>query len=133
MNTYNKAISYNKINAMQGKFPNIKLNYNKALVSMGNLPIAINAKVRKTANGVEFTWENEEGLPVNCKNDQVMLLISLPDEKDSVVKLSTAFRSAGKDSIKLYKKHLNQRIEAFIAFRSDDRKSISNSVYCGSL
>lgn len=133
MNTYNKAISYNKINAMKGKYPNIELNYEKALVSMGNLPTAINAKVSKTKSGVEFTWENKEGLSDNYAADQVMLLICLPDEKNSAVKLSTVFRSAGRDSIKMSKKYMNQRMEAFIAFRSDDRKSISNSVYCGSL
>lgn len=132
-NAYNGAVAYNFKHALQGEFPEISVDYSKALLSKGDLPAALNTTIVKTADGIEVTWESPEALSANREEDQVMLLVYLPEEKNSVCKLSNVLRPAGKDSIPLHESILNQQLEVYISFRSDDRKAISDSVYCGSL
>lgn len=56
-NEYNEAVSYNKKNALQGEYPNIRLDYNKFLMSMGTLPVAVKPSISQNGVEITFNWE----------------------------------------------------------------------------
>jgi hypothetical protein len=83
-NEYNEAVSYNKKNAIQGAYPNISLDYTKVLVSMGDLPVAVNPVINQTAKAdeIEFNWEVTADLPIQrYTNDRAMLMLYFPELK----------------------------------------------------
>ena len=52
---YNKATSYNKMNATQGEYPNISMDYSKVRISDGDLPIAEGTEVTAVEGELRFT------------------------------------------------------------------------------
>ncbi|AOM78484.1 GNAT family N-acetyltransferase [Pedobacter steynii] len=132
---YNEAVSYNKLNALQGEYPNISLDYTKVLVSMGDLPMAVNPAISQNADGneIEFNWEIPADLSYQYDNDRAMLMIYFPALKVSCYHLIGSKRAEGKDTIRIDGAHAGERMEAYISFIKDDGKQVSNSVYAGSL
>lgn len=132
----NKAVSYNKKHALKGVYPNIEMDYEKALVSMGNLPPLMLPEVEITLQGLNFTWNPNAWIPWPRCNDQVMLLAYFPEivhEPNACFVLSGAKRSAGSDDLKLPAPLLGKTMEIYIAVVSDDRTQVSTSQYLGRL
>ncbi|SHF45460.1 GNAT family N-acetyltransferase [Pedobacter caeni] len=132
-NEYNEAVSYNKKNALQGVYPNISLDYDKVLLSMGTLPVAINPTISQNEEKITFNWETSD-IPGSAHyNDRAMLVIYFPDLKDSTCYLIGAKRGEGKDVIAIDSPNINERMEAYISFAKEDGRAISNSIHVGSL
>ena len=132
-NFYNAAVSYNKKQALQGSYPNISMDYTKALLSIGNLLTAAKAEISSQEDGIEFKWEVPGDLPQERRNDRAMLLIYFPDAGTSNYMLSGARRHEGREVVYIPKKHTESRIEAYISFMNEDGTEISESVHAGSL
>jgi len=134
-NEYNEAVSYNKKNAIQGEYPNISLDYTKVLVSMGDLPVAVNPVINQTAKAdeIEFNWEVAADLPIQRYNDRAMLMVYFPELKLTFYHLSGSKRVEGKDILRIDSDYAGERMEAYISFVKDDGQRVSNSVYAGSL
>jgi len=132
-NEYNEAVSYNKKNALQGEYPNISLNYTKVLMSMGNLPVAVNPSISQNGTEVTFNWETSASPVSEYHTDRSMLVIYFPDIKETCCQLIGAKRVEGKDVIVIGPEHINKRMEAYITFIKDNGKQISDSVHAGSL
>ncbi|WP_316834831.1 DUF6266 family protein [Pedobacter nutrimenti] len=67
-----------------------------------------------------------------------MLVAYLPTNNNAFYTVSSARRSAGEDILEIQpvKKsnsndEIDQSVEAYIAFISDDREQVSNSIYAG--
>lgn len=132
-NFYNAAVSYNKKQALQGSYPNISMDYTKALLSMGNLLTAAKTEISSHEDGIEFKWEVPADLPQERRNDRAMLLIYFPDAGTSSYMLSGARRHEGREVVYIPKNHTKSRIEAYISFMNEDGTEISDSVHAGSL
>ena len=132
-NFYNAAVSYNKKHAVQGEYPNLSLDYNKALLSMGSLLKADKTEISVQEDGVEFKWEVTADLPKEHRNDRAMLVIYFPDKESSAHVLSGARRKEGKDVIYIPSHLVESRMEAYISFINEEATEISDSVYVGSL
>jgi len=134
-NEYNEAVSYNKKNAIQGEYPNISLDYTKVLVSMGDLPVAVNPVISQTtkADEIEFKWEVAADLPIQRYNDRAMLMVYFPELKLTFYHLSGSKRVEGKDILRIDSEYAGERMEAYISFIKDDGLRVSNSVYAGAL
>jgi hypothetical protein len=136
---HNAATSYNTKNAVMGEYPDIVMDYSKALVSMGPLEPAIGAAVSlvngggSVLSGAEFTWQVAEDMDLGIRNDRAMLLVYFPDEGGAEFVLSAAQRREGRGFVELGADQLTKRLECYIAFAADDRKSVSNSVWVGVL
>lgn len=124
--------------AFVGEYPNIKLDYSKVMVSKGKLPPPVNATVKLEGNILKFTWAVDPACGYPLNRDQVMLLAYKPANRDANYLLSGARRNEGAEELKVSIRPGNQVafpkdefIETYIAFISDDRKRISNSVYVG--
>jgi hypothetical protein len=132
-NEYNEAVSYNKKNALQGVYPNVSLDYTKVLMSMGNLPVALNPSISQVEEKITFQWEDSVIPGSEYASDRAMLVVYFPDIKETCCQLIGAKRIEGKDVVTISSEHINERMEAYISFVKDDGRRISNSVYAGSL
>ncbi|SHE76176.1 GNAT family N-acetyltransferase [Pedobacter caeni] len=132
-NEYNEAVSYNKKNALQGEYPNISLDYSKVLMSMGTLPVAVNASISQNEEKITFNWDISDIPMSQYHNDRAMLVIYFPDLKDTCYQLIGAKRVEGKDVLTIDPAYINKRMEAYISFARQDGRAVSNSVHVGSL
>lgn len=132
-NEYNEAVSYNKKNAVQGEYPNIRLDYTRVLMSMGTLPVAVNPSISQNGVEITFKWEISASPVSEYHTDRTMLVIYFPDIKETCCQLVGAKRVEGKDVIVIGPEHVNERMEAYISFAKDNGKAVSSSVHAGSL
>jgi len=138
----NLAVSYNIKHAIVGDYPNQEIDYTKVKVCEGVLPLPTSIDVVVEDNGptVKFmySWGVDPNLANARKRDQVMMLVYLPEIKESRFLDSGARRSELHDVLEIYKNHgsVNRPImvtyaEVYIAFVANDRNSITDSYYCG--
>jgi hypothetical protein len=131
MYPHNRAMSNLKLHAMQGTYPDLSINYSKVLVAEGNLPMAENPVVEKTDDGLRFTWGKVKTFPRNI--DQVMLMAYFPELSKAAYITAGAKRSAGEDILEIKPSLMNEKMEVYISFISEDRNAVSNSIYLGQI
>ncbi len=127
---HNAAKSYNMLNAFT---QDGEIDYAKILVSYGKLGNAINVRVVKEDTGLVFTWEDDPYQKNSEWNDQVMLLAYNVKEKNIHLILSGAKRNVGKETLFFDSKYKAEQLHTYIAFISDDRQSVSRSIYVGEI
>ena len=130
-NPYNEATSENFNLATTGEYPDFTVDYSKLLVSKGSLTPALGAAANLLTDGVEFTWQLGEDINWESKNDRTMLLLYFPTKGEMIYVLTGAQRRDERDFIALTPAYLSTPMQAYIAFASEDRKKISNSVWVG--
>jgi hypothetical protein len=134
------AIGYNKKHALQGDFPEIGIEYEKVLLSTGDLPGLRDAAATLVGNLEEglalwFDWavEPEDRDWPRC-NDQVMLMAYFPDElydHPACFKVNGARRKDGQDVLELPVSMAGKPIEVYIAVIAEDRTGAADSQYLG--
>lgn len=129
-NYHNLAISYNKPHALKGFYPNVEVDYPKVIISAGDLPQPVNPDVEFVAEGLKFSW-NGEGISWPYNMDQVIMLAYAPLSKSHAFKNSGARRMKGYDVLEIRPEMLNEPLEVYISFVSDDRKRAADSLYLG--
>jgi hypothetical protein len=138
----NEAVSVNLKLAVKGVYPDLEMDYTKAMVTKGSLPSALNPVLSYTLDGnkiqLKFQWDKQSDLLYPRSRDQVMMVAYLPANKKTFYSVSGNRRQAGEDilhgSIRLSDKGntLKDRyIETYISFVSDDREQIADSIYVG--
>lgn len=138
----NLAVSYNTKNAIIGEYPDQEIDYSKLKLAEGDLPLpdAIEVTVEDLGDEVKlhFTWETGTDLAYERNRDQVMILAYLPQIKKTAYLDGGARRPQGQDSLLIPKKEGAKRYptmityaETYLAFVSNDRESVSDSIYCG--
>ena len=133
LSTFNVAVSYNKMNAIQGEYPNLSLDYSRVLLAEGSLLQADDVQVKIVETGLEFSWHVAPNLQWPENTDQVMLLAIFPNKEKISYQPFGASRSTGTAVLEISGPMLGEYIESYIAFISADRKTVSSSVYVGSL
>ncbi len=130
---YNKASSYNKINATMGEYPNISMDFSKVRIAQGDLQEAQNAEVNAVEGGMKFTWTYDDKADRERKEDQVMLMAYFPKKETALFIYSGARRTAKEALLAIDPSFAGEEAETYIAFVSDDRTGIANSVYTGKM
>ena len=128
---FNMAVSANKPNAVSGVFPDIVIDYSKAVMSIGTLKPAQNPLAVLGATGLQFSWFTEPDMLWPELSDQVMLLAYFPELKKAVFRLYGPERIAGEAFLPIGGAMLDQPMETYLSFVSADRKQASESVYTG--
>ncbi|WP_316751591.1 DUF6266 family protein [Pedobacter gandavensis] len=129
----NPAFVYHWKNALKGEYPDIGVDFSKAKLTAGVLPIPEKVSCSLLGNGVNFSWDPafEEGYA--HWTDQVMMLAYFPESMTSNYVTAGANRHVGNDLLLLTLEKKNALMELYISFISSSRQSISNSVYAGQL
>lgn len=93
----------------------------------------MNAEVKLADKKLQFSWapdlENEENDP----SDQVMLIAYFPQTFLALTVKNGSPRTAGKHDIRLPSFKKAMVIETYMAFISEDRERVSDSIYLGQL
>ncbi|SEB05924.1 DUF6266 family protein [Pedobacter hartonius] len=132
-NFHSLAFSLNKKNALTGKYPNVEIDFTKVIFSMGGLPLPKNPQVKLAGNCLEFSWEADPETKGNDERDQVMLVAYFPETLQAMTVQSGSPRTSEKHTILLPSFKGKKVIETYIAFISEDRERVSNSVYLGQI
>lgn len=131
-NTYNEALSYHKKHALKGEYPEISLDYPKAMLSKGPLPFALNPSILKVNGGIQFQWEVPADMPSNYHHDRAMTVLLFPEEKIISCIYSGSRREEGKEFFQISPDLSEKHLEAYLIFVSYNGQQISDSVYAGS-
>jgi hypothetical protein len=127
------ASSVNKPGAVKGKYPNLEMNYEKVIVSLGSIPSPKDPVVSIVDQGLEFKWEPDIEAEGADTSDQIMVLAYFPATNKALFMTSGARRTEGLQVLKLPSLAANTIIETYISYVADDRNDVSNSVYTGQL
>ncbi|TKC09241.1 DUF6266 family protein [Pedobacter frigoris] len=125
--------SYNLKHAIKGQYPNQEIDYPAVRLSEGNLSLPLNAAVQSVADGFKFTWAFDAQDPNGSPYDRTMLLVYFPevDQPRFFQIISGAERSDCEELLKVPVAMKGRFAETYISFITDDRSSISDSVYTG--
>lgn len=132
-NYYNSISSYVRLNAFTSVYPNRRIDFSKVLVTKGQMQLPEDATVTLTEFGLAFTWNTETEAKGIHYSDQVMMLAYFPELEKAKYMTAGAQRHQGKDLLVLNGIPHGHIAEIYISFISDNRKSISDSVYLGQL
>jgi hypothetical protein len=136
----NAATSHLRKLAIQGDYPDYWIDFSKVIVSKGDLPLPLRPSVELSDRTLTFKWENDPETCYKRNDDQVLLMAYFPDIKHANFVVGGARRTAGMDILQIYPT-LNgipgdgeaTAIETYIAFISNDRQQVSDSIYLGRL
>lgn len=129
----NRAFTHNWKCATKGKYPGIIINFPKVLLASGTMPRPKGVTVVVSEQGFNFHWEPQAGLAGTHWSDQVMLVAYFPLLKSAAYMTAGAARYKGTDHLPIFDIAHGTVAETYIAFISNDRRSISNSVYTGKI
>jgi hypothetical protein len=132
-NYHNIATSYNRIHAIEIIDHVPELHYDKVLLSRGHALPAQNPKVTLTQEGLTFNWDSIPDLSWSSNQDQAMTLVWFPVMNEAFFNTAGARRLTATDQLNLPASLLTEKMEIYIAFVSEDRESVSDSIYLGSL
>lgn len=130
---HNMATSYNTKNATTGEYPEIMMDYSKAMCTQGDLMQPIDYQVELLTGKLRFTWQNQPGLDYARKKDQVMMLAYFPESHEASIDIYGAQRAIGEDFLYFENKRQNTRMEVYMAFVSSDRETASDTIYLGTI
>ncbi|HMI03129.1 MAG TPA: DUF6266 family protein [Pedobacter sp.] len=137
----NKAVSVNRKWALTGSYPDVEIDYARALLSFGSLYGLAGPSVVLEGNALNFSWEVDVSMGWPYAIDQVMVLAYFPDlvlEEGSGLQkayfsLNAALRKSGHASLDLPDELVNERMEVYVTVVSNDKLSASMSQYLGRL
>jgi hypothetical protein len=128
---YNKAFAENYFRALRGKYPDVEIDYPKAVFSKGSMPINNESRVSVEKEGIRYTWDAQLDVQGMHRNDRVMMVAYCPEKKYAFYEPDGARRSEGTDLLPMVKYQEPVLIHTYVAFLSADKKSISTTLYTG--
>ncbi|MHA4896644.1 DUF6266 family protein [Pedobacter sp. PWIIR3] len=136
----NMAMSANLKDVIIGEYPDYQIDYSKVLVAEGDLSLPSTPQVELIDQTLKFTWDLDPNSNYDERTSQLMALAYLPARKQAFYLLGNASRYIGEGSMEIDISRANSQgavngnsIEIYMAFVSQDRERISNSIYLGSL
>ncbi|MGY4386607.1 hypothetical protein ACVWYN_003662 [Pedobacter sp. UYP24] len=130
-NYHNIATALNKPGALKGEFPNIEIDYQKLLISIGNLPLPSTTAVDLDGDNLIFSWSTDQNEVGISPQDQAMILVFFPENKESISFCYSSMRSEGQKIIALPDYLSGKVMETYLSFVSDDRTRVATSLYMG--
>ncbi|HEY3372252.1 MAG TPA: DUF6266 family protein [Prolixibacteraceae bacterium] len=134
MTQFNAAMSYNLDNALTGAYPVFDIDYSKAMVSRGNLAVALNPVAAAVAGvGIDFTWEDNSMSAGALPNDKVLLVVYNPAKQLAITVEAGNTRVSGAQSVNLPSFFEGDEVQCYIGFQNAKQSAVSNSQYVSSL
>ena len=127
---YNAALA-NTLEAVSGVYPELSIDYARALVTNGRLENAVATAAASNEPGtINFTWMDNSGSGDVVADDNAVLVAYCESLNQAVYKTAGAERNAGADFLSA-KAFSGKEVHTWMAFVSKDQKQISRSLYCG--
>lgn len=128
----NAAMSYNLMNAITGEFPDLVIDYERAVIARGSLYGSDSASASAAAGEVDFDWDLVAANDASM-NDSVVLVAYNANKKDCVYNDSLGKRMEGYGSLTVPAIWAGDTVHTYIFFISEDGKRNSNSIFTGSV
>ena len=130
MSGYNSALSYTLQRAIWGEYPNLEIDYRKALVARGTLPNAGSVSVAVEGEQVRFNWLSNEAFSHAEATDQAIVVAYHAPSNKAYYTIGTAKR--GDQSAILGLPTLKgEEGETWLAFISAAGDEVASSIYTG--
>lgn len=132
MTEFNAAFSYNFQNAITGTAPDYDIDFQKALVSRGELPNATAPQATVTGSVIYYTWQDNSGSGDAAGTDKAVLVVFCRNLNLTIFSTNNGTRADGAANINAAN-FAGQTVETWIAFLSANGENASNSLYTGQL
>ena len=120
--------------AVTGVYPDFSIDFSAVKISHGDLQWATDINVMASVGGeLTFSWSADITQRKARGDDQVMLLVYIPEREAAFYTVGGASRAKGTDSLEIGNGFSGTAAEVFVAFISYDRKRISESQYLGQI
>lgn len=132
---YNLATAQVIAEAIIGVYPEFQIDYAKVLFSKGNLTGPWNAVSTSDSPAVvNISWTDNSGLGTAKETDKAVILVYNPDKAQFVFNTNSgAARSVLTDSMVVPPDFSGDTVQVWIAFLSEDKKTISTSIHTGTV
>jgi hypothetical protein len=127
-NYHNLATSYYMKNVIPGTMPDFAIDYAKALISVGDLPMPAAYAIESFDNELRFSWSYDAIQYEKDKSDQAMILIYFPDTATAISIYYGEQRQKSEQTVLLLSSQKKERMEIYLSFISADRKGVATSV-----
>jgi hypothetical protein len=129
---FNKAMSYNLRNAIDGEYPAFKINYTRVVLGIGDLLNVDNLTSHSESAGrFTISWRDNSNEGSARATDQLFLAVYCVDLKQWNSKHGGPQRNAGICTIDV-PAFSGKSVEAYIGFLSADARFVTTSLYTGS-
>jgi hypothetical protein len=131
MSAFNKAVSYNIRNGIDGSYPAIRINYARVILGTGDL---LNPELREavseTSGQISINWKDNSFEGSARSTDPVFAAVYCPENDAWQIRNGGAQRNAGRYALEV-PAFSGKTVHAYIGFLSDSGRSVSTSQYAG--
>lgn len=131
--TYALALGSNWESGLKGNYPDVQVDFEHFRLSEGHLPPTDEFELTVEQEGLRYNWSGVSTGSGAHWSDQVMMLAYFPKLKKAFYCTAGASRVSGTDLLPVYHEKKALVVETYLAFISNDRKKISNSIYTGQM
>jgi hypothetical protein len=128
---FNMAVSYNKVNALKGVYPDISIDFSKVMLSMGKLAGVLDLSVVLQDVGLVLSWNGSYPQIYPHPTDQTIALAFFPKQHRAIYGLYGARRLDGTVLLAIPEDLIAEPMEVYFALVSADRTLVSDSQYLG--
>jgi hypothetical protein len=131
MTGYNKAFSYNVMNATRGFYPDLSIDYSMVMLGRGDLPNVKTASTVPLPEGkLEFRWTDNSGTGKAKATDKAFVAVYNEELNDWEYDLNLSTRAEGicvLDASLLKGKP----VHGYLGFITEDGKDVTDTLYTG--
>ena len=125
---FNAAMSYTLKRAVTGSGKEIRIDFDRVLISMGTLMPIFEGTATQNGNKMYFNWQDNSGMGNAEDTDIAMLLVYNKDKETAVYDTKTALRSSQHAELQLPPDWQDDELIAYLSFCSADGNTIANSI-----
>lgn len=125
---FNAAMSYLLRNAISGSFPDLAVDYDRALVARGTLMPVFNAAASLAGDTLSMTWRDNSGMGDALATDLAMPLVYNKQRREACYELAAASRAEKALELELPEGWAGEPLAVYLAFRSEDGSRVTNSL-----
>ena len=129
---FNAAVSYVVKNAVSGSYPDIEINYQRVLVSRGDLTPPKDVAATISEHCLTITWSDNSAEGSADATDLSMPMAYNVSKGQTVFEIAATTRSSQSVVLPLPSNWLGDTIHLYLGFISEDGMEVANSVYIGS-
>jgi hypothetical protein len=133
MSGFNKAFSYNVLNAITGVYPAFAINYPMVLLGRGDLPNAIAPAAASAAAGkLTFSWTDNSGTGKALATDKVVVAAFCEVLDHWIYDYSGSGRSTGTYVLDV-SAFSGKAVQTWLGFISANGKFVANTLFTGAV
>ena len=131
MSCFNRTLSYNMRNAINGDYPDFKVSYPRFVLGVGDLLNVEEATVHSESAGkISFSWKDNSNEGSARASDQSFVAVFCEDLGNWNASHDSVPRNAGSYTLDVTA-FSGKAIQTYIGFLSADAKFVTTSLYTG--